>query len=559
MPERTRHSFAPSAPPRVGASYLLRAANACSQRQLTSPAIDKPSYSSEPDFMSKNPFRKHGKKLILVTLVLMAAFAYQWMGWNKRFQAEEMLSSADLTSEAKEVVPLSLNCENAQRGTLKFDGTAIAAKNASPAAPEAIVRSQLKYLYGLFHFSEIQGVRVTTFASPKISIQNVRDAKYPATIVLDDGKKIEKGSRATEVMYSAEVPVALCSQNEAARKFALTLPRDPNVAFWYVPKSEHRELQYGAIKHTTNPCAFNQMADLKSPDMYWYVWQPNAEGEGFKCKDFLDPNTEVIQASADFIPAPTSEVAYSFDALGEGPIKISMIFGLLGKKPRKETIQNFASMVNVASSTSFLSSKGIDGGALIALHVLSLMPELANIDEWQKTAEETFAVLKTSGELRSSGRKVEIEVFVGPTVDYHEGTRHWNFLANAVKNSHFIFYNGHAGMGSTFTLEKLKAQTQFSASAGELPQYQMFAVLSCFATDYYGRDFVEFRSAPNQTTDLFLAGFEGHSFMAIPAILQYVDLKLAKQNPSLKKSFARFFGDGALMHLDRYVATAGAQ
>lgn len=475
-----------------------------------------------------------------------------------------------IESSEIEQVPLSAQCVRPMHGDFKFHSRVltpfkIAQEHDAVSHPERLANEQVKFLRGFFHFSEIDGLRVNTLASSDIQVVSARKVPYRHRLRLDPPEvpsrklttvsvpEISVGEPGFAVEYNARVSGIVCERTTTPKfPLELTLPLDPYLAYWYVPKAGRRLVSWNRIQNVTNPCSYEQMADLKQPNMYWYVWNPKKKGKDFDCSALLDRD-KLVPISALFEPERAPAADYSIASqLGNGPIHIALIFGFLLPRQSESALRELE--LNASHFGRSPNWPNGDPGIQIANMMLDLLGNLTDLGEWKVSRTGGSYIFSTKGHLKESKREVEIDAFLGPTVEYQKGTKHWEFLADALEKDDFIFYQGHAGMGTTFGMEELSRQMGHSFEPKTLPHYQFVGILSCFSTDYYGDDIKKLRSKQGLTTDLMLAGYEGFAFMMIPAVLQYVDLSLAGRQVSIKKSMERFLGIDEPIHLSRYTS-----
>ena len=385
--------------------------------------------------------------------------------------------------------PLSVNCNKASTGYLNFEGRAIAHGDFTDIQnlkenPTILVKRQLKYLDGLVDHIDHSRIRFVPHWKKTFKVLKIKETQYPVNVFLDKvdvnpsyypqgslGRWYEKGRKAIEVSYRAQVKVTRCvnSSKSVPTEYNLTLPLDPYLAYWYVPKAQRVEMVYHPkVKMMTTPCASKTMAQLKHPNMYWNVWKPNANG----CKNHLKENIHIQNFSANFVPHNLKPQKIEFSHLqNKDQIKISIISGLLHPIETSENLKNTRALLDHINSIDKIDKEKLkdqDTATIATLTFMHLMKELAKNIRWSVDNFKDHLIFKTQGLLARSNKPVSIQIYLGPTTDYQKGKRHWGFLANALKDSDFIFYSGHAAMGYTFSLENLKKYSTFK----NLPPHQ---------------------------------------------------------------------------------------
>ena len=466
--------------------------------------------------------------------------------------------------------PLSVNCPQANPGDLNFKGRVIAhgdflSFQKIKENPEAVVERQLKYIDGFVDHIDHSEIRFVPHREKKFKVLSIKKIKYPTAIFLDKvdvnssyypqkslNRWYQKGKESTEISYEAKVKVTRCTnKKEIPQKYNVTLPLDPYLAYWYVPKKQRVEMIYHPkVKMVTTPCASKTMAQLRHPNMYWNVWKPKASD----CKGLLKDDAHIQTLSAYFTPLNSRPQKIQFSHLkNKGEIKISIISGLLHPIETSDNLKNARVLLKNINSIDKIEKEKLkdqDTATLATLTFMHLMNTFAKDIHWNAHDVTDHLIFKTKGLLTHSNKPVSIQIYLGPTTDYQKGRRHWDFLANALRDSDFIFYSGHAAMGYAFSLENLKKYSTFK-NFKNTPQNQFFAILSCSSLSYFGDDFIGEREKLGKTTDFLLTGFDDHSYQLTPSIIQYIDLELSEQKYSLKSILTSHLRKGYDVHLTR--------
>lgn len=517
---------------------------------------------------------KFSRFLLLLPVLIVAASIGSWaIKEVKKTKVSNPFIDQSFERDVPENFPLTVNCASPRRGHLRFIATALTTQQLAefhqvPSSLEKLARAQLKFTNGYFNFQDQQGLQVIPLAGAKVKILTQKKSTYPFDVVIDPQEDnpslyppqflknsvVEKGSPALSVSYQAELPVLLCLPNgQAPTQVSITLPLDPYLSFWLVAPADRQSLTYFRLKGKTNPCSFPEMLDLKYPSMHWYVWKPDAKGSVHDCQRLLQG--KVLTVEAQFHESAPTPQALEFNGIAPSEeVRFSLISGFLAKRPTAEAIQAFRESLGHLDDLLKMPRPLIqrqDPSALATLTIAHTLKDLGSIESWKIEDHGTNIVLRTRGQLKHSGRKFRMDMFIGPTVEYQEGEKHWKFLADALKHSHFIFYSGHAGMGTGFSLKQLR-QHIGDFTLDQAPSYQMIAILSCFSAAYFGQDFVQERARAHRQTDILLTTSEGHHFLLTPAVIQYLDMKWARKKVGLTESLKRFLSFSSIVILQRF-------
>lgn len=481
-------------------------------------------------------------------------------------------SSFDLRSYSKNSsnnFPFSVNCENSKTGYLEFHGSVIAEKSFSEfneleADPRRLALYQLKYVDGLLDHQSHERIRFVPYFEKQVEVLTVKKIKYPIDIHLDEiphdstlyprnimGSTITKGSEALEVTYKARVKVTACSNSKKVlkEKVEIILPLDPYLAYWYIPKDKRVEMTYHPkVKMITTPCSSKVMAQLRLPSMYWNTWKPSAKD----CT--LEHGKHIAQFKAEFIPIDIQKKTVQFNHLKmKNKIKISLVNGLLSPEDTEINLSRARSLLPLINEPEKIAKEKFKGQDVAVMATFSLhqtMKRLSVDTKWTYKDFKDHIVFNVSGKLLHSHKKFELEIYLGPSVNYQTGRLHWDFLASALRKSDFIFYSGHAGLGSTFSLNELNNAVGF-VNFKDSPENQFIGVLSCSSASYFGDDFIRERMKLSKTTDFLLTGFDDHAYEIVPAVIQYIDLELSGNDYSLKSILESHLPKNHDIHLTR--------
>jgi hypothetical protein len=473
-------------------------------------------------------------------------------------------------AESDQAFPLVTNCSNAQVGYLNFTSKVLVHEDVLSIKGlknnhEEIVQAQLRYFDGLVDFDYSKELRFVPHHEKKIKILSVKNKTYPLEVKVDKWdageypaeffeRSYKKGAGALDIEYEAKLKVTQCSK-QAKNTYEIVLPLDPYLAYWYVPESQRVNLTFSP-EHSmiTTPCAATMMAELKHPSMYWNVWKPKATVEDFSCSQFLQDEVHVAKSAVVFKPLKVEKKKLEYSFLKDKEkINISLINGTAF--PDKTSVlldraRPLLKNINDFSKISNQELKNQDISVLATLATMNMFHKIANHLDWKLIDNEDHFIFETSGTLLHSGKPFEISIYLGPSVEYQEGRKHWSFLADALKKSDFIFYNGHAGMGTAFTVKSVKNNGGLK-DFKESPSHQLIAILSCSSISYFGDDFKQERSKLGKATDLILTGFDNNAYRVMPAMIQFVDLSLAGQDYDLQKLLSFHLSENEDIHLTR--------
>jgi hypothetical protein len=471
--------------------------------------------------------------------------------------------------------PLSVNCKNQEVGHFTFTSRVLVHNRFVEfkkimEKPKVLVADQLKYLDGYFDNYIGNGIRVVPQFEEKIKILSIEKATYPFNIDIKKDQvqsklystdriknQFTKGDKALIVKYKATIKVSRCGSDISLKNktHELILPLDPYLAYWYVPQNKWLLKKFSPQHHLiTTPCSSIIMAELKFPSMYWNTWKPKAKTKDYDCNQLLVKNKHIIKINSSFKSIKVLPKKLDFSFLNKkDKIKISLINGLLFPVQTKINLERMKPLLKNINSLELIKKKLYieqDISLLATFNFIKLMKRLATNLNWKVETYNDHFVLKTKGHLEHSKKPIELEIYIGPSVKYQKGRKHWNFLSNALESSDFIFYSGHSGMGTSFTIKNLKKNSTFK-SFEKSPENQFIAILSCSSISYFGNDFVLKRKELGKTTDLLLTGFDNHSYRLIPAMLQYIDLELAGEKYDLHEILQRNLNRNEDVHLTR--------
>ena len=314
---------------------------------------------------------------------IFIVFGIVGFGLNQRNtpSSAKRLHPFDLShyGQGKSSFPLSINCPQSDIGYLRFKGKVISHSDffryqSFLKEPRKLVKSQLKYIDGFLDHIDHSHIRFVPHWEKKFKVLKIKRIRYPIDIFLD---KIEvnpsyyppksldrlyaKGRDAIEVHYQANIKVTRCvnAQESVMTEYKLTLPLDPYLAYWYVPKKHWVEMTYHPkVKMLTTPCASKTMAQLRHPNMYWNVWKPMAKN----CSDFLKENRHVKTLNATFKKQNLTRQKINFSHLKDKPkIEIAVISGLLYSIPTDENLHKVRNLLKDINSIDKIGKERLKG------------------------------------------------------------------------------------------------------------------------------------------------------------------------------------------------------
>ncbi len=436
--------------------------------------------------------------------------------------------------------------------------------------PEKAVEMQLQYIQGFFAKGAAKDLEVFLIGNRdnNIEILSVNDTTYGKSVLIDQqpdnlalyppsfhrSREVAESDAAITIEYVAEPKIVACQ----SANITIALPYDPYLAFWLVPEKARAEVQFGSVKRRTNPCADPEMAELVFPTMYWYVWQPFAEGndsghDSFDCKKILLSGKDYLLTSADFIAESESHTEVDFKFLQDKPeLRVDVIFGLLSqaanRKSLDDAILEFNKYGDILKSADALEHRQLTPSEMVTrdqavwafLYFTSYLQSFVRLETPTIEDAGTHLLIHNKGILKRSGKKIELTTYFGPTDEPQGKAQHWAFLKNAVEESPIVFYIGHSGMGLNLDFEIMR--TKLGLSPIQLKNifarqpYQLFGVLSCYANFYDNGEYLKLRSQTNVTSDLMLSVQGRYPFLVPLSLLRFLDLSFSGKKTSLEKA-----------------------
>jgi hypothetical protein len=501
---------------------------------------------------------------ILIAAVIFTA------GWKL---IEEAIKSFNhplrsITEGPASHLPITVNCLDPKYKVLEFESVAVTplevAKFRNPSAPAlGLVLEQIKFARGYHQLEDSRPQQLIPLSDEGIVIIKEEILSYDSELLLDDvpklygaipqkliNKVVLKKSPALKVTYQLKLKAVLCGDSLAPGAVPpLTLPRDPYLAFWYVPAKDRQLVRFGHSRMVTNPCVHDHAAQLHSPLHYWYVWRPETVRGSFDCQKNLLEGPAVIRPKMRLSDKKMISVDLNFEELRKTDvIQFSQIFGYESSSDPTELSRKALELFSYLDRDDELPAdlkRGQDLSSLATYYFIKGLKLQASLNPWKIHKSKSAIELTADGVLRHSDKKIRFQFWLGPTVAHQAGEKHWSFLKNALLQSHVVLYSGHADMGKAFDLGSISA-------TGPKPAYQFIGVLSCFSNSYFEKAVMEFRAGEGMKTDLLLTAYEGYAFKVAPVLVKYLDARLAAKSVSLHQLLSQTFGGSNRISVQRF-------
>lgn len=549
-------------------------------------------------------------------LLVAAALAFQYIEHRKfteRTSRELSSSPGPMFSPHRFIaphagenrIPIYAGCAEAKVGTIKFTGKVVThhllAKLFSfEKNPQSAVELQLRYLQGWLHHGDPTGNAKKTLGllrTRKIKILKKSWEHYGRSLDVDpqngddtsiypkqfsETHHISANDRALHITYEVEQQVYGCGteQKEAVK---IALPFDPQLAFWLVPADRRKEIRFGPHRAVTNPCSYSQMADLKRPSLYWYVWNPIAQSPAnptaekqnqFNCRELLTAGVDYQWLDADFVGSARATEPEWFSQLAAQPsLDVRMIFGLISPTTTRKTLDDALlwlrgesgdlrvnanllmarlKKARAAGEPSFLAQ---DPAVWSLLEFTNALGQIADLDKPELKDAGTHFLFTLSGRLKFSQKPLHMQIYFGPTDVIQKNAYHWPFLLSSLTESSLVFYVGHSGIGNNLDFKRFAAAVELSLSELEArisqQPYQLFSIISCYSNSYFSEDYFKFRRRPGLVSDLMLTAQGFYAFLAPAAFLYFLDLNFTSQRPSLERALQFGLRSGEVTIIER--------
>jgi len=404
------------------------------------------------------------------------------------------------------------------------------------------VRQQIRYLWGWYRNDAAThaGVQMVLSAEPMRVDFDKHEGRYgralslayptkQARLQIDDPYTLRAVTRgetrwddpALIADYTATVTVAVCGRGkDPGRELQGPVPRDPWLAYWLVPAERHRPITFFGTTEVTNPCADDDFADLPHPFYLWYDWLPtrhglDSAGKPFDCRRWLTPHGDFDTVTMHLLPVrqtggppslwPASDLSVVADAFGDGPVTMTLIFGILdhdAKDPNAIDLAGWqarldggtlAAKVKAARSV-WRALPHRERGTGMLLQFLDEIGEVAAVTGHDSALEADLLRVTVRGKLRRSGRPMRLQIFLGMTdVFGPKPPHHWVALRRGLVEDQAVFYWGHSGIGENVRLGQIAKnlkldEKKLAADIGKGP-LRVVAFQSCYSYMYFGQDF----------------------------------------------------------------------
>lgn len=446
-------------------------------------------------------------------------------------------------------------------GELALDRRLLGANTANDALVTQAIREQVKYAAASLRFdagARSLGDFYVSVIPESIERIQTRPGRYPLELAIDDvphidtipyvASALQAGQTRSDdpamlVSYHATLKAGACLKDPQGRlPAAVDLPADPYLAFWMVPKEGRRRIRYEKATQLTNPCADSELADLRFPSFYFYVWDPHrighdAENHSFACgtrlregrefsarplrwektpsRGFSTPLAELVSRPAD--PLHVSVFLGTYQPWTV-PLDIAAIYSRL-VRPGSDLSQTATAMLLDHSLPP-----AWDGGTRYLVDFLRQIRNVLIIDRESAVKGEHSILFSFDGRLWRSKRKVELRVFFGQTSeDARGGGAHWKELAKSLEQSDLVFYIGHSGMGHNLDLTTLADRTHYSLGGKRRPSYQLIGLITCRGFEEYIETWATALKNTRRTDLLAMTSAQGAVHRVPLAALSYLD------------------------------------
>lgn len=376
--------------------------------------------------------------------------------------------------------------------------------------------------------------------------------------------RIEARDPALLVSYRARVKVALCGRARVPDKvLSAPVPRDPWLAYWYVPRARHRPLAYFGDRAVTNPCADDDFASLPHPFYYWYDWfperhGPDAEGRPFDCRPLLRKGRDFDWIGLRLEPREARSVRGDLSTLrtrllhdaNRGPLRATFVFGVLDHRVLEPSYASWVERLGEGRGASELArrvagarhelarSAERERGLRMLLETLGEIGATIDVERHQSRVDDGYLVVEILGRLSHGGHAIRLRLVLGLTdVLGPRPPGHWRFLRDALLEDHVVVYWGHSGVGENFRLAQIEQHLRldhdrFARELEEAP-VRLVAYISCYSYMYFGRDLLRAAAERLSGVVFLFTGMGGTARDDGPsAVLALLDRVLASDNPS---------------------------
>jgi hypothetical protein len=441
---------------------------------------------------------------------------------------------------------------------------------------ETSIEHQLRYLWG--HYRNDERAHASLQMSlgaepPDIRIVSTKNVSYgrdlsltytetAARLALDDpyslaavaAGRTRREDPAVLVEYEIHFRVAMCGRAVDPPPAAdVPLPPDPWLAYWYVPKSKHRPLQYHDDRAITNPCADDDFADLPHPFYYWYDWLPtrhgpDAAGRSFDCRTLLrrGDHFHTFRVAFERFAAPAGDLLRLRGQLATGTITATVVIGATNHAVTDLELDSYRDQLGDGGpgELPMRALKIVDrspireGGTRSFLGVLADLDSTMSVSHHRSIVENGYLLVEVEGALKASARPVRVRFWLGHTDLFGPVVPgHFSILRRAIAEDRVVVYWGHSGIGENFRLAQIEkhvgiSHAQMSAELRASP-LRLTAFVSCYSYMYFGQDLLAAGAEREDGGTFVFTGMESSRREAGPlAIFDLVDSILRPDNPS---------------------------
>lgn len=399
-------------------------------------------------------------------------------------------------------------CERGVLETVRFNSTALIHQeffehHQLGLRPESAIQLQLKYLTNYWlHLNRERGLRYVPLNLAKISQIRSSSTSYGKQLFVDAWKEdsrpypkgfhrdrqIENMDPAVRLSYFAEISVLKCND---APSPPIILPVDPYLAWWSVPASQRKELNYAGHKRRSNPCSTNHAVDVHHPHRYWYVWHPTrrhfTKDGAVVCEELLSTENFLLKP---FPLQSSSKPGESETKKSTSPQEIKsigLVLGYVSSYRRTEIASEIEKFLKEKSDwwknpTDKVLRKTAPRMEPALLGLFLLLEGVAPVLElqtfrWER--REDFFWLHFSGVQRMDKKSFDFRIYFGPTETRMGPATHHEAMAQLLRSSSVFFYLAHSGLGENIP-EKV-----FHPLVEATSPLRVIAILSCKSLLFY--------------------------------------------------------------------------
>ncbi|MBX9767994.1 MAG: hypothetical protein K2X47_12045 [Bdellovibrionales bacterium] len=361
--------------------------------------------------------------------------------------------------------------------------------------------------------------------------------------------KVNATDPATTVDYEVEIEAIGCSTNEKTVQLdsTLSLPTDPYLAYWAVAPENRVQKAWRSVSARVNPCADSEIADLPSPEYYWYFFDPYAQGCDINAikKTIFDVRLQLTEGT------PLSgQVQIDHESLRKlDEIQIGLVFGYVVHDEQYTELNKVASAIESNASWSGPELSSWDSSSAQFVWLWNKLDSFLQIESKTVSVSDGSLLLRASGHFKNTGQKFSLRAYLGPTDLYGPvPVKHWSHTLQSMLKSDIFIYAGHSGLGENLRVSRIVDQPIPLESLTAAPKYQILAYLSCYSYTYFDQGV--FPSHPwrlsRERADLFLTGGMTYEFgQASLGVLKTIDRAMANQSAPRLKDF--FPGDAFIV------------